>query len=188
MAMATEESSKSQESKWEGKLCAELEGISAEHVWPLLADFFNLHNWMPGIDTCQPLEGVSGQPGCIRYCAKTTTSPPASSSESPAKEEITATTMWANERLVAIDPVERSLSYVVTENNMGIKSYMATMKVLQFSKVAAAANSEGCQIEWTFVADPVEGWTFEGLLSFFESCLQGMAQKMEDVLCPSTKA
>ncbi|XP_043719854.1 lachrymatory-factor synthase-like [Telopea speciosissima] len=180
MAMATEESSQSEQSKWEGKLCAEIKGATADQVWPLLEDFFNLHKWFPGIDTCKALEGVSGQSGCIRYCAKTisTTSAPASESEEKKME----TTMWAKERLVAIDPVERWLSYEVTENNIGMKSYMATMKVLQLSK---SAKEEGCQIEWSFVADPVESLTFEGFLSNFESILQGMAQRMEEALCPT---
>ncbi|XP_042492552.1 lachrymatory-factor synthase-like [Macadamia integrifolia] len=187
MAMAAEESSKPQQSKWEGKLCAELKGVTAEQVWPLLEDFFNLHKWFPAIDTCKPLEGVSVQPGCVRYCA-ITKSPPAPSSESSAEEkEIAATTTWANERLVAIDPVERSLTYEVTENSMGIKSYLATMKVFQLSKAAAAeaaaANSEGCKIEWSLEADPIEGLTSEAFLSYCESSLKGMAQRMEDALC-----
>ncbi|XP_043716960.1 lachrymatory-factor synthase-like [Telopea speciosissima] len=178
--MATEESSQSEQLKWEGKLSAELKGATADQVWPLLEDFFNIHKWFPGIDTCKALEGVSGQPGCIRYCVKSTatTSVPA---WPESEEKMMDSTVWAKERLVAIDPVERWLRYEVAENNIGMKSYMATIKVLQLSKPA----NEGCQIEWSFVSDPVEGLTFEGFLSYLESILQGMAQRMEEALCPN---
>ncbi|KAL6221868.1 hypothetical protein ACLB2K_005260 [Fragaria x ananassa] len=55
--------------KWEGEACAELRGRKAEQVWPLLEDFFGLHKWLPALLTCLPVQGVSGQPGCVRYCA-----------------------------------------------------------------------------------------------------------------------
>ncbi|KAJ4953936.1 hypothetical protein NE237_030768 [Protea cynaroides] len=171
-AMATEESSQSQQSKWKGKAYAELNRATVEQVWTLLEDFFSIHKWLPGIDTCQPVEGVLGQSGCIRYCANTAVS---------ESEEKKITTKWVKEKLLFIDPVERCFSYEVIENNIGMNSYIATVKLVQLSQ---AAIDEGCQIQWSFVSDPIEDLTFEAFFSHIQSIAQGMAQRMEDALCP----
>lgn len=146
--------------KWEGKAIVELAGTSAELVWPALEDFCNLHKLIP-IDTCYQLEGIPGQPGLIRYCA----------SAVKVGDEETATIKWAKERLLSIDPVQRCLSYEIVESNMGFKSYVATLKVVPI-------NEDRCKIEWSFVSDPVEGWSFQGLNSHIEYYLQFMAKKI----------
>ena len=86
--------------------------------------------------------------------------------------EKTTTIKWAKEKILAIDPVQRCLTYEVVENNMGFKSYVATLKVLPI-------EGDGCKIEWGFVSDPVEGWSCQGLKSYVESTLQSMAKKIE---------
>ncbi|KAF8407091.1 hypothetical protein HHK36_006216 [Tetracentron sinense] len=153
--------------KWEGKVCAKLTGHSADQVWPLLEDFFSLHKWIPTLDTCRQVEGVLGQPGCIRYCAGNVL-PSDGSGETMIN--------WATEKLLAIDPVKRCFSYEIVENNIGFNSYVATMKVLKDEE------EEGCKIEWLFVVDPVEGWKLEDLVSFYNSSLQVMAKRMEEAL------
>ncbi|KAF7817104.1 lachrymatory-factor synthase-like [Senna tora] len=147
--------------RWEGKACVELPNTDVEKVWVVLGDFCNVHKWMP-IDTCYQLEGIPGQPGLIRYCATTVT----------AESEKT-TIRWAKEKLIAIDPVERSFSYEIVDNNIGFKSYVTTIKVL------TQDEKRGCKVEWSFVSDPVQGWTFQGLNSYIESCLQLLLNKME---------
>ncbi|KAF8400888.1 hypothetical protein HHK36_014191 [Tetracentron sinense] len=125
--------------KWEGKACAKLKGPTAEKVWSLLEDFSSIHKWLPGLKTCRLEEGVSGQVGCVRYC---------SNWEEPEK--------WVKEKLVTMDPIERCFSYEVIDNNMGFNSYVATIKVME----AADGDDHkpaGCMIEWSFLADPVEG-------------------------------
>ncbi|KAK8535436.1 hypothetical protein V6N12_056954 [Hibiscus sabdariffa] len=52
-----------------GRAYAKLAGCKAEQVWPLLQDFFGLDKWFPTLTTCLPVQGVSGQPGCVRFCA-----------------------------------------------------------------------------------------------------------------------
>ncbi|KAA8521853.1 hypothetical protein F0562_012525 [Nyssa sinensis] len=159
------------QTKWESKFSAKVTGPTAEQVWPLLEDFCSLHKWLPGIDTCYQVEGVYGQPGLIRYCASTT------SSSSGSDEK---TINWCKEKLLAIDPIQRCLSYEVLDNNVGFKSYVGTMRV----SLNDGDDKHGCQIEWSYTADPVEGWTFEGLNSYVSSSLQFMAEKMEKALQP----
>ena len=72
-----------------------------------------------------------------------------------------------------IDPIERCLSYEVIDSNIGFKSYVATSKVLPIN------NGGGCKIEWSFVADPIEGMSQEGLASYIDHSIQFMAKKME---------
>ncbi|KAK7352902.1 hypothetical protein VNO80_18333 [Phaseolus coccineus] len=151
--------------KWEGKAMAELPGTDPQLTWNALEDFCNLHKWLP-IETCYHVEGVSGQPGLIRYCASTVEEEGVSDDA-----EKTTTIKWAKEKLLEIDPVQRCLTYQVDENNIGFKSYVATLKVLPISQ-------DGSKIEWSFVCDPVEGWSFQDLNSYIESSVEFMAKKI----------
>lgn len=153
-----------QPSKWEGKESIESAGITAEQVWACLEDFCNAHKWLPNLDTCYLVEGAPGQPGLIRYCG---------SSQSDDHE---VTIRWVKEKLILMDPIQRCLSYEVTDNNMGIKSYVATIKVrpINFDN-----GMEGCRIEWSYVADPFEGWRFEDFASYIDYSLKFMTKTME---------
>ncbi|EXB93398.1 hypothetical protein L484_000248 [Morus notabilis] len=159
---------KSQE-KWEGEVSGQLKSSKARDVWPLIADFFNLHKLLPTLDQCHQVgsEVTGVQPGVIRYCGSTTTS--------PSSETIT---QWANEKLTEIDPVKRSLSYEITENNVGFKSWVATMQVLPID----GDEEGGSEIKWSFVGDPAEGWTYEIMVGYHDSSLQTIAKKIEDAL------
>ncbi|XP_008220095.1 PREDICTED: lachrymatory-factor synthase-like [Prunus mume] len=159
-------------SKWEGKASADLQGSSAEQVWPLLADFCSLHKWFPDIATCYQVDGVPGQPGLIRYCARA----PIDNDESTIK--------WAKEKLLSLDPIQRCLSYEIIESNLGFKSYVA---VMQLVPINGGDGSIGCKIEWSFVCDPIEGWGLNDFRSYLDSSLQLMAEKMmEHTLLPTT--
>lgn len=83
------------------------------------------------------MEGVAGQPGLIRYCETTM-----------ASGEGEKTVMWTKEKLVALDPVQRYVTYEVVENNMGLRSYVATMKVVPLAG--------GCKIDWWFECGRVD--------------------------------
>ncbi|XP_011019591.1 PREDICTED: lachrymatory-factor synthase [Populus euphratica] len=159
--------------KWEGKSIVELKGPTADQIWPLLEDFCNINKWFPSIDVCNHVDGELGKPGLTRYCASKTLSTYGSYDEAEVR--------WVKERLLMINPTEKCLSYEVLENNSGFKSYVATMKVLEINGSDAGEN--GCKIEWSFIADPVEGWTLEDFSSFINFCLQSMGKNMEqDVL------
>ncbi|XP_026452952.1 uncharacterized protein LOC113353627 isoform X4 [Papaver somniferum] len=121
---------------------------------------------------------ISGQPGCIRYCAGS--SIPASSSINGRDGDVTITN-WSTERLVDIDSVQRSITYEIVDCNIGFKSYVSTMKVVPYNN---GENDEdnGCLIEWSFVVDPIQGWELETLVSKFDSGLQRTASKIEATL------
>lgn len=155
------------EPKWEGKATAELRGLKAQEVWPLIEDFCGLGKWLPTIDTCYLLEGTPDQPGLVRYCASEKLS-------FDGSKEVNI--MWAKEKLIAIDPIGKWLSYEILDNNVGFRSYVATIKVLPMD------NDDKCMIEWSFVSDPIEGWGLEHLISYIDNSLQGMAKKMEEAL------
>jgi len=55
------------------------------------------------------------------------------------------------------NPIERCISYEIMENNVGFKSYVATIEVLPIN----GDGQNGYKIEWSFVADQIEGWRFE---------------------------
>ncbi|KAL3330361.1 hypothetical protein AABB24_034279 [Solanum stoloniferum] len=157
------------ESKWEGKSIVDLKHPKAEQVWPLLEDFFNFHNWLPNIDTCHQIN-CDNKDEIIRYCASI--APPSSSDDGEA------ITKWCHEKLLTVDKIERCLSYEVLDNNIGIKSYVSTLKVFS----SDGDDENGCQIEWSFVADPIDGLTLELFLGYVDSSLQGMAENMEKAL------
>ncbi|KAK7351502.1 hypothetical protein VNO77_11014 [Canavalia gladiata] len=172
MAMTESKSS----SRWEGETWVELQGITAEQVWPFIEDFCNIQKLIP-IETCFQLEGVHGQPGLIRYCALTI-----ADDADPEKTVM----KWAKEKLVVIDPIQHRLTYEVLDNNMGLKSYVATIKLLP---IISDGNSKptDCKIQWSFACDPVEGWTFEALFSLIQSFNQSTAKKME-LACSQDKS
>ncbi|KAI9191625.1 hypothetical protein LWI28_011011 [Acer negundo] len=163
--------------KWEGKTSVEIASMKPEQAWPCIADFCNIHKWFPSIDACYQLEGEPGKPGLIRYCVSPTVTLSLDGSDDHDDQQssstTTTTTKWAKEKLLMIDPIQRCLSYEVIDNNFGFKSYVATSKVLPI------INGGGCKIEWSFVADPIEGWSQEGMAAFIGYCVQFMAKKME---------
>ncbi|KAM1365006.1 hypothetical protein ACFX13_044074 [Malus domestica] len=163
-----EEEEDQKQSKWQGNTSAELKRTAAEQAWPALADFCNLHKWFPNLATCRQVEGIPGQPGVIRYCA----SAPVDNDESSIK--------WAKEKLLTIDPIQRCLSYEVTESNLGFKSYVSTMQVV------AMDGGGGCKIEWSFVCDPIEGLGLDEFLSYLDSSLQLMGKAIMEHAPPST--
>ncbi|WRX34506.1 Polyketide cyclase/dehydrase - like 10 [Theobroma cacao] len=145
--------------KWEGRATAELKGSTAEQIWPFLEDFCNIDKFYPNLDKCYRVEGTPGQPGLVRHCA--------------------TKIGWANEKLLTIDRTNRCLNYEVLENTAGFKNYVATLKVLP---TEGDGEPAGCKIEWSFIADPFEGWRLEDLVSHRDYCLQFMAKKMEDAI------
>ncbi|XP_073131260.1 lachrymatory-factor synthase-like [Henckelia pumila] len=149
--------------KWEAKSTAKLSKPTVEEVWPLVEDFCSFHKWLPTIDTCYKLEGSDGEPGLVRYCAAT--------------DGGGVVVRWCHEKLVAVDPIARCLSYEVLENNMGITgNYKSTMKVIPMD---GEDDLHGCFIEWSFLADPVEGMSLQDMANYLELTLLGMAEKIE---------
>ncbi|GMQ03477.1 hypothetical protein CsSME_00049261 [Camellia sinensis var. sinensis] len=154
------------ESKWEGKASANLVGSTPQEVWPHLADFFNLTKYLPSIDTCYKIEGEDGKPGLIRYCSSTITSSSGGSDEVVIK--------WCHEKLLEIDPSKWYFNYEALDNNMGIRSYFSTIKILPID----GGEEDGCEIEWSYSADPIEGFTFDSFLAYIDTSIHTMAENI----------
>ncbi|CAI9093565.1 OLC1v1029096C2 [Oldenlandia corymbosa var. corymbosa] len=177
--------------KWEGKATARLKGVKPEQVWTLfLDDFCSFHKWLPTIDTCYQVEGINGQPGAVRYCSSTTTLSDANHHHHDDGGTAKTAVLWCHEKLVSVDAAGllRSLSYQVLDNNLGIKSLVTTIKVSPAVSTDGDDDGSGCQIQWSFVADPMEGlMTYDGFSSYINFALQGMAENMEKALQKSPK-
>lgn len=160
--------SQAEKAKWRGKATTQVKGAKAEQVWPLLEDFFGLDKWFPTLSTCIPVEGLSGQPGCVRFCAGFKT--PVDDGQH-GKQRVN----WTKQKLLSIDSTEWTFSYSIVDGNVGFHSYVSTLKVLP-------QGGEGCEIEWLYEVEPVQGWKLEYLDSFIDTGLQVMAQRMQESL------
>ncbi|KAM1061951.1 hypothetical protein ACFX13_026992 [Malus domestica] len=153
--------------KWEGKASAELKGPKAEQIWPLLEDFFGLHEWFPTLTTCHGVEGTSGVAGCVRFCAGFKTPVDPKSDQNQDQEKVN----WTKQKLLTIDPANMTYSYSIIDGNVGFNSYISTVQVVP--------KDAGCTIVWKYEVEPVEGWRLEDLDLFIGTGLQVMASRME---------
>ncbi|CAK8533940.1 unnamed protein product [Lathyrus sativus] len=151
--------------KWKGKANTKLPGCKSEQVWPLLEDFFGLDKWFPTLSTCIPIEGTPGKPGCVRFCAGFKT---------PIDKNGKQRLNWTKQKLLSIDPIQKVFSYSIIDGNVGFYSYVSTVKVMR--------KEDGCEIEWIYEVEPVEGWRLEDLDFFIGSGLDVMAQRIQQAL------
>ncbi|KAK3041186.1 hypothetical protein RJ639_028665 [Escallonia herrerae] len=130
-------------------------GPNAAQVWPLLEDFFGLNKWFPTLTTCLAVEGISGQPGAVRYCAGFKT--PVNGGNEVVN--------WTKQKLISISPSDMCFSYSIIDGNVGFNSYVSSVKVVP--------TEDGCDIEWAYEVEPVEGWKLEDLDCFIGSAEGG---------------
>lgn len=156
---------------WKGTTSIELKTCKAQHVWPLFEDFFGLDKWFPSITTCLPIEGKSGQPGCVRFCSGFKT---VNDSNDNTTGSVKQRVNWTKQKLLSIDPTEKVFTYSIVEGNVGFNGYLSTVKVVP--------AGEGCRIEWDYEVEPVEGWKPQDLDDFIGTGLQVMANRMEAAL------
>ncbi|RRT83306.1 hypothetical protein B296_00005036 [Ensete ventricosum] len=152
-------------SGWEGRVTARIRAATPEQAWSLLKGFCSLHRWVPSVRTCHKLEGVEGEPGCVRYCGGPLN-----------RSDPTQPTGWSKERLLAVDPAGRSYTYEIVETNKGFGRYRATFAVAPDPGCAAEG---GCCLMWSFAADPVKGWTQQEFVAYLEKLAQGVAERVE---------
>lgn len=151
--------------KYEGKAAAEVKRCKAAQMWPLWADFCNIHEWFPNLASCTLVEGVVGnEVGSVRYCV---------GEEVDGRE-----TMWAKERLMEMEHEKRLMRYEVLENSVGLKGYVAEIRVYDKEEEGGG----GCMVEWWFKADTVDGWEEEVFHGYVQSSLEFIVKKMEEAV------
>ncbi|ESQ50322.1 hypothetical protein EUTSA_v10002295mg [Eutrema salsugineum] len=155
--------------KWQAKVSVTLKKAKPNEIWPFFTDFFNFHKWLPTVTTCHGVHGINGELGCIRFC----------SGSSIRSIGVESTVGWSKEKLVAVDPVERLLTYEIVESNIGFESYVSTVQILPRDD---SGDAEGCVIEWGFTVDPVGGWSLDDLVKKYEKALGVIAKNMEEAL------
>ncbi|XP_055819317.1 lachrymatory-factor synthase [Solanum dulcamara] len=163
--------------KWEAKVSTRLQKASANQIFSLFKDFFGLNKWFPSLSTCYGIHGENGKVGCIRYCTGFSL-PPESGGVATGEAPVSG---WSKERLVAIDPIERILSYEMVDCNIGFKSYFSTVRIVPNE----VDGQDGCVIEWFITVDPVKGVRLEDLVNKYDVGLQRMAKNMENALTSS---
>ncbi|KAL3330360.1 hypothetical protein AABB24_034278 [Solanum stoloniferum] len=173
----TMEQQKDSQPKWEAKVSTTLQKASANQIFSLFKDFFGLNKWFPSLSTCYGIHGENGEVGCIRYCTGFSL-PPESAGVVTGEAPVSG---WSKERLVAINPIERILSYEMVDCNIGFKSYFSTVKIVP----NGVDGQDGCEIEWFITVDPVEGMRLEDLVNKYDVGLQGMGKNMENALTSS---
>ncbi|KAK3438336.1 hypothetical protein EUGRSUZ_C02973 [Eucalyptus grandis] len=130
----------------------QLKELTPDEVWPLLEDFCNLHKLLPPLDTCHRVEGINLAPvNGLHHDQRRLR---------PVEDPV------GHERLLMMDPSEKCFSYEVLDNNIGLKSYVATIKVMPMND--GDGKMVGYMIEWSFVADPVEDWAVQDKRSFVD--------------------
>ena len=161
--------------KWEGNASAELKHCRAEQVWPLLEDFFGLNKWFPTLSICLPAEGLSGQIGCVRFCAGFKTPVDHDHYHNQTTDQSEMRLNWTKQKLLSIDPNQMTFSYSIVDGNVGFNSYVSAVKVVP-------KGEDGCLIEWRYEVEPVEGWKPQDLDTFIGNGLEVMARRMEAAL------
>ncbi|CAI9093567.1 OLC1v1029098C1 [Oldenlandia corymbosa var. corymbosa] len=129
--------------KWEGTVSAKIEDVNADQIWMLIKDFFGIYNFFPTLQASYGVQGNNGEVGSIRYCELLPSSPPPSDDDDNGnKPEV----HYVKEKITAIDPDQRSLTFEIVEGNIGLYSYVATLKVV-------VDDDDGCVLEWSFSFD-----------------------------------
>ncbi|XP_057522514.1 lachrymatory-factor synthase-like [Amaranthus tricolor] len=150
--------------KWEGETTVEIKTLTPQQVWALISDFGSLDKVLPHLDKCSIVEGTPGEPGLTRCCE---------SSLFSGGTQV----QYAYEKLVKIDPSEMSLSYEITENNAGFKYYFSTMKLFPIN--GGDDGNIGTKFVWSFVCDPLDGFTQQVFCEAIQGLAQGMVKKLE---------
>lgn len=145
---------------WHGSV-TKVMNSPCDRVWKLSADFINLHKYAKNVDKCDHVEGERNEMGCVRYCRAT--------QSSGSDEGI----LWAKEKLLTMDPLNRCYSYSIIDGNVGIEGYVANFKVYNMS-------NGNCVVEWSFEAHPSKYYGEEEFIRFISGQLEQMIQGLDE--------
>ncbi|KAK1267362.1 Lachrymatory-factor synthase [Acorus gramineus] len=156
--------------EWEGKTTATLTNTTADQAWSLMKNFTDVDKILPAVQTCYKVEGVDGEPGCVRYVATGKVT-------GPGEVELF---MWAKERLIETDPVNRFYRYEIVESSVGFRRYFGRLGAEEGGGGGGGGGGGECVIEWSYVADPIEGWAKEEFDGFLGRGMEVLARRIEE--------
>lgn len=141
--------------KWHGCV-TKIMTSPCERIWKLSADFINVNRYAKNIHRCDHVEGEKNEIGCVRYC-------------SGSDERM----LWAKEKLLTMDTVNRCYSYSVVDGNLGIEGYVANFKVYN-------TTNGNCVVEWSFQADPSKYYEEEEFIRFLTGKIEQMIEGLDE--------
>lgn len=135
-----------------------------DKVWPILADFDGFQRNFPQIlSSCDTVEGEKNKVGSLR--ALSVPRP-----DGKGKVEI-------DERLIHLDDVNHTTSYVIEKNGFGWTGYKATI-------VAKSTEDGQTSVVWSFGMNPSSGLPKEAFLhtqhGLFQGILNLVKEKMKE--------
>jgi len=140
-----------------------------ERVWKLSADFINVNKYAKNIDKCDHVEGERNEVGCVRYC---------SGVQSYGSDQ---RILWAKEKLLTMDSLNRCYTYSIIDGNLGIEGYVANFKVYNMT-------NGNCVVEWSFQADPSKYYEEEEFIRFISCKIEQMIQGLDETAASEESA
>jgi len=157
--------------KWEGSVNVPV-AASVERVWEIASDFCGLQRWHPLLSVCRIVEGTEQMPGCVRYCAAS------SSCDNNGCGGGGDGVLWVKEKLIGMDNMERRYNYAVIDGNMGLHGYEVTVQVMPTS--SGVQDFGQSLITWSFQVDPVANYREEDFTDYLRSVFVGMAKALQE--------
>jgi len=141
-----------------------------DRVWKLSADFINVQKYAKNVDKCDHVEGERNEMGCVRYCSGV--------QSSGSDERI----LWAKEKLLRMDHVNRCYSYSIIDGNLGIEGYVANFKVYNIM------TNGNCFVEWSFQANPSKYYEEQEFIGFITGQIEQMIQGLDETAASEESA
>ncbi|KAG6549163.1 hypothetical protein Mapa_009389 [Marchantia paleacea] len=154
--------------KWRGGIQMVI-NCSIERAWETSSEFCGLHKWVDTTDTCECIEGEPQVPGCVRVMTGNSF-PRADGSKSFAKE-----------KLLTFDNENRSMSYLMMENNFGLSDYIATFKMQDLGGGAVL-------VDWSFEVNPIPHSTEQKTADYMTGVYKETLKKLEALINSQTSS
>ncbi|KAK1315063.1 Lachrymatory-factor synthase [Acorus calamus] len=136
---------------------ATLTNTTADQAWSLMKNFTGLDKILPAVQTCYKVEGVDGEPSCIRYAAGKV--------PAPGGEELF---LWAKERLIETNLVNQFFWYEMVESSVGFRRYFRRLGAKEGGGGSGGGGGD-------------QGWTKEEFDGFLGGGLEAMARRIEEI-------
>ncbi|KAH7436315.1 hypothetical protein KP509_05G013400 [Ceratopteris richardii] len=147
--------------KWVGSVHGVIDA-PLDTVWETACDACGVANWMPMVESCQPVRGEPGLPGFVRVLKGTMFPHPSG--------EVS----WMQQKLVVMDPFNHKYTYSMEDGNIGLTGYISTLQLFDF-------DEESTMAQWEYQVDPVIGIKEEAVLDYLEFLYKTSFKRLEDI-------